>query len=239
MSKFSIATITKTALVTISCLIAVPANAAPAEDVFSINTHDKPRALPPLQATAQMKHDAETPKIGAGALAMMSADTPIVHWFENYDQIISNAKPSDTEQIILKRPMNQELERVQLMTKTCSDIAKRFRSTAKTLRKLSVQENWVGVKELRDNQADFYDQEAAVYESMIKPRPPSKTMEELDATLKTLQDDADAAKSYGEALASTDLNLRKKYGVHLARYKDDLAQYVMSTQKEGNFLSPK
>jgi hypothetical protein len=135
--------------------------------------------------------------------------------------------------------MNQEFSRVQEFSKTVGTIARRFRALAKTLRKMPVQENWGQVKELRDGEADFYEQEAAVFEDMIRPRPPSKTQEELQARLKDLQDRATSAKQYGETLISMDRGLRSTFGVHLDRSTDDLAKYVMGTQKEGNYVFPK
>jgi hypothetical protein len=231
---------TKSALVIMSCLIAVPANASPAEDVFGHNTNGGTgHSLPPLRATSELKHEADTPKVGAGSGAMMSGDAPIVKWFESYDITIANAKPTSGEQLVLYRPMNQEIERVKQVTATCGIIAKRFRATSKALRRMPVQANWPEVKELRDNQAEFYDQEASVYESMIRPRPPSRTQEEYDATIKDLQYRAEQAKSFGENLISMDLTLRHTYGVHLSRDKDDLAKYVMSVKKDGMYSTPK
>jgi hypothetical protein len=225
----------KAALVILSCLFALPVNAAPAEDYFGHNT-SAPARTPSTYAS--LKKEAETPKIGAGPMAMMSADTPIVHWFERYDSAIANAKPTEEEQMILHRPLNGDLDRVREMTQTCSVIAKRFRALAKTLRAMPVQENWAHIRELRDGQADFYEEEAAVFELEIKPRPASRTQEELQATLQALQDKASSAAGYGKQLISMDLDLRHQYGVHLARDKDDLAKYVMGTSKDGVYRTP-
>jgi hypothetical protein len=234
MPKFSVIVAKPVALIVLACLTAIPAQAAPAE-VFSHNTGGSR----PLQPSASLKHDADTPKIGAGPLAMMSAKTPVVGWFEAYDQAKANAKPDPGEQLVLNRPMNQELSRVKQFIGTANTIAKRFRALAKSLRQMSVPDNCPQVKELRDGEADFYEQEASVFEEMIKPRPPSKTMEELQAKQKELQDHANAAKQYGESLISMDRGLRTTYGVHLDRSTDDLAKYVMGTQKEGNYVFPK
>ena len=135
--------------------------------------------------------------------------------------------------------MLQEAARVQLFVKTAGDIARRFRAVAKTMRKMQVQDNWSNVRELRDGEADFYEQEASVYEEMIRPRRPSRTMEELDSKLKDLQDHAAAAKTYGDTLISMDRDLRGVYGVHLDRSKDDIAKYVMGQQKNGTYVFPK
>jgi hypothetical protein len=74
---------------------------------------------------------------------------------------------------------------------------------------------------------------------MIRPRRPSKTVEEFKARCDDLKEKAIATKEYGQTLISMDLDLRQQYGVHLARDKDPLAQYVMGTQKQGNFVFPK
>jgi hypothetical protein len=233
MSRFSTAVMKKAALALVSCLLAIPANAAPAEDYFGHNTTAPPSPLNNMKTNAQLKHEAETPKIGAGSMAMMSADTPVVHWFEAYDKAIADAKPTQEEEVILQRPLNRDLDRVKEMTKTCSDIARRFRLLAKRLRAMPVQENWGEVKQLRDGQADFYESEASVFEDEIRPRPASRTQEELQATLEALQNKASSAALYGKKLLSMDFELRQQFGVHRARDKDDLAKYVMSTKRDG------
>jgi hypothetical protein len=237
MPKFSAIVAKPVALMVLTCLSAVPAQASP--PVTEVFSHNANSGLKPLQSSAQLKHDADTPKIGAGPLAMMSADKPIVRWFEEYDRAKADAKPTPAEQLVLSRPMNQELSRVKEFISTVGSLAKRFRYLAKTLRAMPVSESWGQVKDLRDGEADFYEQTASVFEEMIKPRPPSKTMEELQAKQKELQDHANAAKQYGETLISMDRGLRSTYGVHLDRDKDDLAKYVMGSQKEGNYVFPK
>ncbi|HEY9756516.1 MAG TPA: hypothetical protein V6C97_15215 [Oculatellaceae cyanobacterium] len=237
MFKFSTAMTKKAALVIVSCFFAVPANASPTGDYFGHNTAT-PTPKSREMTNAQLKHEAETPKIGAGAGALMSDDTPVVRWFEAYDRAIADAKPTEEEQIILHRPLNRDLDRVKEMTKTCSDVARRFRLLAKTLRSMPVQSNWGQVKQLRDGQADFYELEASVFEDMIRPRPASRTQEELQSTLDSLQNKASSAASYGKTLLSTDMNLRLQFGVHRARDKDDLAKYVMTTKKDGIYQFP-
>jgi hypothetical protein len=238
MPTFSAIAAKPVALMVLVCLSAIPAQASPPVEVFSHNAGSS-NGLKPLHSSASLKHDAETPKIGAGPLAIMSADKPIVHWFEDYDRAKADAKPTPVEQLILSRPMNQEFSRVQEFINTVGSIAKRFRALAKTLRKMPVQDNWAQVKELRDGEADFYEQTASVFEEMIKPRPPSKTKEELTAKQNELLDHANAAKQYGTVLISMDRKLRTTYGVHLDRDKDDIAKYVMGSQKEGNYVFPK
>jgi hypothetical protein len=238
MPKFSVIVAKPVALMVLTCLSAIPAQASPIPEVFSHNANSG-NGIKPLQSSAQLRKDASTPKIGAGPLAMMSADTPIVQWFEKYDRAKADAKPTPAEQLVLSRPMNQELSRVKEFIATVGSIAKRFRYLAKTIRAMPVSESWGQVKDLRDGEADFYEQTASVFEEMIKPRPPSKTMEELQAKQKELQDHANAAKQYGETLISMDRGLRSTFGVHLDRSTDDLAKYVMGTQKEGNYVFPK
>ena len=237
MPTFSPVVARQATIMLLTCMTAIPAQAGPVIEQFSHSSSGS--NLKPLSASASLKHDADTPKIGAGALAMMSNRTPIVFWFEEYDTAKANAKPTPAEQVILHKPMNQELSRVQEFVKTVATISNRFRALALHLKKMPVQDNWMQVKELRDGEADFYEQTASVFEEMIKPRRPSKTMEELDARLKDLQEHANAAKQYGDILISMDRELRSKYGVHLDRSTDDLAKYVMSTQKEGNLVLPK
>jgi hypothetical protein len=71
MLKFSAIAAKPAALIVLTCMTAMPAQAGPAIDVYSHNTSNSAGIRPPLSSST-LKHDAETPRIGAGALAMMN-----------------------------------------------------------------------------------------------------------------------------------------------------------------------
>ena len=109
-----------------SVLLASPAQADPQSvmDVFSkrIQAPNTPHNLP-----VPSKPITTAPSIGAGPGAMMSQHTPIVAWFEKFDDSIFNALPTPIEKLKIDPPMDKEVERVRETTDTMNSIAKRYR----------------------------------------------------------------------------------------------------------------
>jgi hypothetical protein len=207
----------------LSCILSAPALAAPASapgmDSFAHTAKPIISRAPGVPASGHL-FDAPGDMGGNGK--------PVTQWFETYDVLKYNAKPSTSEQSILTKPFNQELERVQAFIATVSDISKRYRKLAADLRKMPVQENWTGVKQFRNDAADFYDDAANVYDEMIKPRPPSKTKEELIAKLNEIKEHADIVGREGKTLLASDEELRRNLGVHQDRETDALWHYASS-----------
>lgn len=234
--------LTTTALsLIVSCLVA-PAQAAPTMDYFSHNTPGMKKAAPrtvaprPLPETTprmtQEKNDADA-RLGAGALAIMSANTPVVRWFESFDNTIAILRPSDTDKIILTRSLtgDQQAERVQEWTRTAGRVSQNWRRLSKTLKTMPVPPNLPGLKDYRDLIAEWYADKAGVYEDLVKPRPAARTIEELNAQLQEIQDRSQSIADTGKNLHGMDENLRKTFRVHLARHEDPLAGYVMNQLK--------
>jgi hypothetical protein len=207
-----------------SLIIALPASATPAfMDVFSKKTAlpDTPHHLPvstrPMQAT---------PSIGAGPGAMMSAHTPIVMWFEKFDQSIFNALPTASEKMILDQLWDKEVEKVRQTTETMNNIAKRYRRLAVDLRAMPVASNCPGIEDYRDAKANFFEGEASVYEDLIKPRKPAQTIEDLKDELQEIQSRSQMLHKGGDRLLAVDHDLRRQYSVHANRTTDSLYAYV-------------
>lgn len=163
---------------------------------------------------------------------MFSSHTPIVGWFEKLDEMVGASLPTKNEEFILNQNLNQELERVQAMTKVYSAISTRYRRLAKDIRSMPVQANWSGVQEYRDNRASFFEDEAEVFSDMIKPRQPAETIEDLRAQLADVNQRANSLKSEGQTLTAMDRDLRKTYSVHAPRYSDELYKYVSHKQDQ-------
>ncbi len=214
MLKSSLAIAKSAAGLLAVCLLALPAKAG---DVFSHSTTSGK-----LPTSANMT----APSIGAGPGAMMSANTSIVRWFENFDKTIENGMVTQEEKEILARPMNKEVERVEQMTKAYSQIAKRYRGLAASLRAMPVQADWPGVKEYRNAKADFFLDEAQVYEDLIKPQAPAHTIEDLNDQLGKIEQRSEILKKNGVELLAIDHQLRQKYSVHAARPTDPLWKYI-------------
>ena len=223
--------ITTTALsLIVSCVALVPAQAAPGGmDYFSNVTPGNAQKKVTLSAAAQkvaaMTPD-NNPALGAGSMAMMSKASPQLTWFENFDTTVFSLLPADQDKIILKRPFNQEAERVVKWTEVATKVAHNYRLLGKTLKNTTVPANSPALKEYQQLTADNYNDIASVYEDLVRPRTAARTMEELDAQLKEISDRADSIAQSGKALHAMDMHLRSTYNVHQARETDQLWAYV-------------
>jgi uncharacterized protein with von Willebrand factor type A (vWA) domain len=208
--------------------LSLPADAVPGADSFqhNINATNTPHHLP-QSAKVDMSDKA---MVGAGAGAMFSPQTPIVGWFEKLDEKVGANLPTKQEEFVLNQNLNQELERVQAMTKVYNAISTRYKRLAKEIRSMPVQANWSGVQEYRDNKASFFEDEAEAFTDMIRPRQPAETIEDLRAQLAEVNQKANSLKSEGQTLTAMDRELRKNYSVHAPRYSDQLFIYVHHKQ---------
>lgn len=209
------------ALSLVSSLTCAPSFANRPSDYISTNgkTSAQPQAKRP---------DAiPDPKIGKqGAMAIGSDRTPTVTWFETLDDLKWTMRISEEDRVILKRPLQQELERVQDWMRSAARVSKNYRMLAKEMRSLSVPESAHGVKTFRDLHAEWYDDVALVYEDLIRPRPRARTKEELESTLKEIDDRAQMLKESGKELMAMDMDLRRQHRIHADRHIDALSQYV-------------
>lgn len=199
---------------TLSWLAAVPAHAAPqAAEYFGRVT--KP-------AMRQMREGAARPAIQNPDPAK---DLP-VKWFESFDDAVASHKPSAADRVIMSRPFNQQAERVQQWIETASTVAKNYRQLSRVLRTMTVPAAMPGVAEYRDLAADWYADAASVYEDLIRPRRPSRTMEELEEAINQIKERASSLSQTNANLKAMDMSLRRTYRVHLAKHEDALQQYV-------------
>lgn len=212
----------------VGCVTLFPAYAAPnGMDVFSNVTPGNRAATQRKSAAAQIA--SMTPSanpVGQGSMAMMSSSSPALTWFERFDDMQFKLLPSDTDRIVLKTSFNQEAERVVAWTKTASKVAHNYRLLAQALKTSPVPSNHPALKDYQDLMADWYNDKAAVYEDLIRPRAAAKTIEELQDQLKEISDRADSIASTQKELHRMDMNLRDTYRVHQPRQTDKLWQYV-------------
>ncbi|HEY9871189.1 MAG TPA: hypothetical protein V6D08_18640 [Candidatus Obscuribacterales bacterium] len=200
----------------VACLLSAPAYAAPhATEYFGRVTTPAP---------AQSKVAAAQ----AAAQAAKAAREVPVKWFEAFDDKIASHRPSAADHVILGRQFKQEAERVQQWIETASRVARNYRELAKQLRAMPVPNTLQGVKDYRDLTADWYDDAAAIYEDLIRPRQRCQTMEDLEESVNRIKERAQSLHQTNLNLKAMDLSLRKTYKVHLARHEDALQQYVRS-----------
>jgi uncharacterized protein YukE len=197
---------------------ACPAQAAkPTVDYFSAGKDPKAHSNSSFTAATQGSFPGNSNSASA-----------TVKWFEKFDETIFSHKATEGDRVILSRPFNQESERVQQWTETASNVAKRYRQLAQTLKAMNIPGNMPGVKEYRDLTSDWYSDAATIYEDLIRPRPAAKTIEELDSAINDIKDRSHSLAQTNNNLKSMDMSLRRTYRVHLPRCDDALQQYVRS-----------
>lgn len=233
MNKKALLIATTAISLVVGCVCKLPALAAPNSapsgmDVFSnVTPGHKAGQKPRLSAAAQIATmTAPANPVGQGAMSMMSVSSPAVTWFEKFDEVTFTLLPTDADRVVLKMPFNQEAERVAAWTKTAGKVAHNYRLLAQTLKTSPVPANHPALKDYQTMMAGWYNDKAAVYEDLIRPRTPARTMEELEGQLNEINSRADSIASTGKELHAMDMHLRETYHVHQARQTDRLWWYV-------------
>lgn len=147
-------------------------------------------------------------------------------WFEKFDETVCSYRLTDSEHVVLSRSFKQEAERVREWTNVATKVAKRYRALVMTLKATPVPGSLPELKQLRDSTSDWYSDAADIYEDLTKPRPPAKTMEELDELLDDIKSRAQTLSTQFNNIKSLDMTTRSKYGVHQAFANDALRKYV-------------
>lgn len=216
------------ALVTLS---ASAGDAQPKNEYFGGNSNGvPPKGYTNYQGPPPKAVNGVTSK---GSGAMDSDASAELTWFEKFDEISFRGRPTDSERIILNMPFNQEQERVQRWTQVAATVAKRYRQTAKALNAVQVHApaGRADLDEYRTLRMAWFNDAAAVYEEMIKPRQPAQTIEELNDQLRQVKEQANSLGKMNISLLNSDHNLRRKYRVHNPKQTDQLTKYVTGTYK--------
>ena len=201
---------------------------ADAQPVGRDEFHSTTRPTPPPvhKEPAPGEPGYENPLGKQGALAMMSnPNDPQVRWFEDFDMKCVTWSKTGAEATILGRPLNQEVERVQQWTDTAQKVILKYRMLAQMLHKMQPPADAPDLKAYCDLTADWYSDAADIYDDLIKPRRPCKTMEELEDGLNQIRNRAEALKQTHANLHAMDIDLRKKYHVHMRLAEDALQQF--------------
>lgn len=171
--------------------------------------------------------DQDNRNLGKGSGAMFSDQSPALRFFEAMDQEIVVLSPTKTERIKLSQRFNQEAERVQEWIRIAGKIKNQYKLLSKNLKAMTVPPGAADIKEYRDLTAEWYSDAADVYGDLIKPRPPARTMDELEEGLKQIENRARGLQSNRKTLVAMDRDLRREYRVHANQFHDPLRQYVM------------
>ncbi len=159
-----------------------------AVDVFSINS-------------ATQSNPKGSVSTNNSAFQNNNGSNPAVIWFEKFDHLREQYRPSERDKVILTRPLTQDASRVQQWVSTASKMSKSYLLAAKSIRSLAVPPGMSDIKEYRDLLADWFQDSAGIYIDLIRPRPPAKTIEDL-------QEELDSVKKRAEGLGSTMLSLK-------------------------------
>ncbi len=136
-------------------------------------------------------------------------------WFESFDKLVTTYSPTDVDRVILSRPFDQEVERVQQWTQTATRVAKNYRQLAKSIKALPTPPNFKELKEFKNLVADWYDDSALVFEDLIRPRTAAHTIEELQAQLNEIKERSDSLAQTSTNLKSMEMSLRQNNNTHL------------------------
>lgn len=132
------------------------------------------------------------------------------------DRAVAKLKPTNDDRFVLKRPFNQEVERVNEWTKTAAKISRNYRQLAMVLRSMPDSQSQVEINTYRTRMADWYADSADVFDDMIRPRPPARTKEELDESLQEVHKRSKGLKDSLASLQQMDSEIRKRHNIPLA-----------------------
>lgn len=217
-------------MTTMSCLSTAGA-ASPTDhsrgDVFSTTTTNPSRPAPnriPVRIEQNVVRPT-TPAPWVGPRPVVTAGSSPTQWFEAVDEYVAYFRPSLADRTIVDAPFNQEVERVEQFCRTIAKISRNYRTLAKRLSSLPIPHTLPEAQQYRDLHVTWYNDQAQVFEDMVRPRKPARTKEELDATMKDLADRSEGLGNQIALLQQMDSELRKKHGVHPAKYDDALRDY--------------
>lgn len=186
----------------------LPAHAThPKEDSFSRTTGNG--------TSKQLRTPAEPAYVKMTEVHLSPASAA-KDFFLVMDRAVAKLKPTNDDRFVLKRPFNQEVERVNEWTKTAAKISRNYRQLAMVLRSMPESQVTAEVNTYRTRMADWYADSADVFDDMIRPRPPARTKEELDDSLQEVHKRSKSLKDSLSSLQQMDSEIRKKYNIPLA-----------------------
>lgn len=149
-------------------------------------------------------------------------------WFESFDDIIFTMGPSDHEKFILKRPIDQDSERLKEWINATNSMARKYRLIAKKIRSMSLSQPIADIREFQTEAANWYDDNAQLCEDLTAPRRPAKTYEELERAYNNFMVRARNLSELAHSITELNTKLRDRYDVHQPKYTDPSAKYIDS-----------
>lgn len=149
-------------------------------------------------------------------------------WFEQFDDVVFTMGSSDRERYILKRPINQEAERLREWIDATNSLARKYRLIARRIRQMNPAKSVADLKEFQTEAADWYDDNAQICEELTAPRPPARTYEELERAYQMFKMRANNLDEVSKTTTELSTKLRQKYDVHQPKYTDESAKFIDS-----------
>lgn len=134
-------------------------------------------------------------------------------WFKQFDQLVTQYRPTAADRVILSRPHMQEEERVQQWTATASKISKNYSQLTRSLKDIPLPTQLSDVRQYRDLTIDWYHDAAQIFDELIRPRAAAKTIEELQRQLDQIKSSSATLASSMTNIGAMDQDLRKRYSV--------------------------
>jgi hypothetical protein len=191
--------------------------------------------FPKLPVTGAPAHTTIQPPshVSDGSISgVVSDNSPPKHqalvWFEQFDDVVFTMGSSDRERYILKRPINQEAERLREWIDATNSLARKYRLIARRIRQMNPPKSVADLKEFQAEAADWYDDNAQICEELTAPRPPAKTYEELERAYQNFKMRANNLDEVSKATTELSTKLRQKYDVHQPKYTDESAKFIDS-----------
>jgi hypothetical protein len=147
--------------------------------------------------------------------------TPITIWFQKFDEERIKHLPSSEDKVIIARPINQQAERLTQWAAAAERIAKTYTEFAKLLRKMSVPPGYADLKEYKDLTADWYQDTAQIFTDYVRPRPASRTIEELEEQIKETKSREKSLVKTKTRIVEMDADIRAKYKVNAIFPQDE------------------
>lgn len=166
--------------------------------------------------------------------------TPVTVWFETFDNAVGSHMATLDEKYVLSAEFGSppQLERVVKWTNTAATVAKRYRELARMVKQYQVpgvlrsDPMAANLVTYKSSLAEWYDDSASLLEDYIKPRPPARTVEQLDDQLAVMHERSEKLKLSMTHLQEMDSKLRGHFNVHPPKYDDALMKYVNKPLKK-------
>jgi hypothetical protein len=210
-------------------------------DWFSVMPGQHPQQAPQQQqqpATGQKQPTA--PQVQRGIITKTQVKPPTAvlltpemrnittapQWFDQFDKLTDKYSPTAGDKVILQRPMLRQVERVNEWTAAAARVSKGYMTMSRTLKAMPIPPGMTDLKQFRDLTADWYHDSAGVFDDLIRPRPPAKTIEELQDQLNEIKNRSDNLSTTLVALDEMHDSLCKQYKANSPLHTDAFQKFV-------------